>query len=67
MKPNIPILALITASLLCPASLAAEEPMGGWTPLFNGRDLTGWDTYLGAANPTDPTYGINHDPTRCSP
>lgn len=25
-------------------SLSAAEP--GWRPLFNGRDLTGWDTYL---------------------
>ena len=22
-----------------------------WTPLFNGRDLTGWDTWLGKPLP----------------
>jgi hypothetical protein len=26
--------------------LQAAQP-GGWTPLWNGRDLAGWDTYLG--------------------
>jgi hypothetical protein len=39
-------------------------------PLFNGKDLTGWDTWLGYADPRD-TYGqpvvqpigLNHDTT----
>ena len=31
------------------AALAAFAPAGepGWTSLFNGKDLTGWDTWLG--------------------
>jgi len=53
---------LIASSLLWPLSPRAADPDAGWTPLFNGRDLEGWDTYLGAANPTDPTHGLNHDP-----
>jgi hypothetical protein len=32
------------------------------TTLFNGKDLTGWDTVLRGANPGDPDYGLNRDP-----
>jgi|LakMenEpi03Aug12_release.lakeMendotaPanAssembly.Ray.scaffolds.fasta_scaffold282543_2 hypothetical protein len=49
---------------------------GPWTPLFNGRDLSGWDTFLGKphassdypglARAADGTYtdvvGLNRDP-----
>ncbi|MBX3238631.1 MAG: DUF1080 domain-containing protein [Chitinophagaceae bacterium] len=44
----------------------------GWTQLFNGKDLTGWDTYLRATNmsgyvedpdlPYQPPIGLNNDP-----
>ncbi|MBX3253737.1 MAG: DUF1080 domain-containing protein [Chitinophagaceae bacterium] len=44
----------------------------GWTSLFNGKDLTGWDTYLRATNiigyvddpnlPYEPPIGLNNDP-----
>src|ERR1700744_1197567 len=41
---------------------------GEWISLFNGKDLSGWDTYLGP--PTDSTgqriseqpIGLNNDP-----
>src|SRR5580692_3502957 len=41
---------------------------GGWVSLFNGKDLSGWDTYL--APPTDSNgkrisdqpVGLNNDP-----
>ena len=37
--------------LLASASVAAEKPRvpadEGWRPLFDGRDLAGWDTWLG--------------------
>ncbi len=35
---------LSCAALLSSMSLTAEEP--AWKPLWNGKDLTGWDTYL---------------------
>lgn len=38
------------SSALLPTEL--ESP---WQPLFNGRDLTGWYTYL-------PSHGVDHDP-----
>lgn len=46
-------------------SVAAAD---GWEPLFNGRDLTGWDSYLGAPyEVTSKRYegnpiGLNRDP-----
>jgi hypothetical protein len=39
-----------------PTSSAASEE-GDWTPLFNGRDLTGWYTFL-------QKHGKNQDPDR---
>lgn len=47
---------------------SAPHPGGGWTTLFNGKDLTGWDSYLGP--PLDSTgkklsdipVGLNNDP-----
>ena len=40
----------------------------GWTSLFNGKDLTGWDTYLGppadsnGKRISDQPVGLNKDP-----
>lgn len=38
-----------------------------WTNLFNGRDLTGWNTYLGPGYDVNgkrtPALGLNNDPT----
>lgn len=46
----------------------------GWTQLFNGKDLTGWDTYLRSTNiigyvedpnlPYEPPIGLNNDPLK---
>ncbi|WP_239492308.1 DUF1080 domain-containing protein [Luteitalea sp. TBR-22] len=55
-----------------------QAPGEDWTPLFNGRDLSGWDTFLGKphasseypglARAADGTYtdvvGVNRDPRR---
>ena len=46
----------------------AQSSNGGWIPLFNGKDLSDWDTYL--APPADSNgnrisdkpVGLNHDP-----
>jgi hypothetical protein len=45
-------------------SSISSEPAGSWMALFNGKDLTGWDTYLGAAKRSDLTHGLNHDPDK---
>lgn len=63
------VIPLLAAS----AGLAAD---GGWRPLFNGRDLSGWESYLGvppasvqipgverdAGGNYSKPLGINHDP-----
>ncbi len=47
-----------------------EETASEWTPLMNGKDLTGWDTYLGAVFDTltekqvGEPLGINTDPRK---
>src|SRR5439155_6808659 len=41
-----------------PGSPQKEE----WTPLFNGRDLDGWDTWLGKPNKEKEPVGLNKDP-----
>ncbi|MGH9502667.1 MAG: 3-keto-disaccharide hydrolase [Terriglobales bacterium] len=45
------VLGLAAAS----AAVAGNPDTDGWTPLFNGKDLTGWYIYLDSA-------GRNHDP-----
>jgi hypothetical protein len=56
-------LATLTVSLVFVAqgpaqALAANgQATGEWTPLFNGRDLTGWYTFL-------QVHGKNRDPDR---
>jgi hypothetical protein len=52
------VLALAAAA---PFSAVAAD---GWRPLFNGKDLTGWETYLstpGGAPSPDP-IGVGKDP-----
>ena len=39
-------------------------PGADWRSLFNGKDLTGWVTFLRPANPKDPNYGLNRDPEK---
>jgi hypothetical protein len=34
----------------------------GWSPLFNGKDLDGWETYLGKPHGGTRPLGLNNDP-----
>lgn len=43
------------------ASLGAAEP---WRDLFNGKDLSGWDTYLAPPPGSKTPLGLNNDPHR---
>jgi hypothetical protein len=46
---------------------ALSTPVGAgekWTPLFNGKDLSGWDTWLGKPYKGDKAVGLNHDPDK---
>jgi hypothetical protein len=53
------LLHCLTLAGTCSAADASE-----WKPLFNGRDLAGWDTFLGRANPGETNYGLNVDPEK---
>ncbi len=58
----------ITALILIGFTSCTQNPKSEWTPLFNGKDLSGWNTYLdialdssGIPLGTDP-LGFNNDP-----
>jgi hypothetical protein len=38
------------------------DPKDGWIPLFNGKDLEGWDTWLGRPVGSKEFVGLNNDP-----
>lgn len=50
---NRVIKLLIPALFIC---LTVSAQQGKWITLFNGKDLQGWDTYMGSA------LGLNNDP-----
>lgn len=55
-------LSLLSVLLFVSASHAGDKD---WTSLFNGKDFTGWDTWLGAphgAKGKDAIVGLNKDP-----
>jgi hypothetical protein len=56
--------ALAAALLAACAGLPAAEGEAGWRPLFNGKDLAGWDTYLGPPHGEKKPLGLNHDPRK---
>jgi len=49
------LLQSVLPPILMTSILSAQLTTDGWIPLFNGRDLTGWYTYL-------PSSGRNKDP-----
>ncbi|HWA26435.1 MAG TPA: DUF1080 domain-containing protein [Lacunisphaera sp.] len=65
MKSPLPATGLFLVCALLPA-FAAEPPK----PLFNGRDLTGWESYLGPRYDVEkkdfagPHIGLNTDPDK---
>src|SRR4051794_12993898 len=56
MMRLVPLLALLgVAAALAPRGSAEEKDKGSGTiKLFNGRDLSGWKTYLDPAKNGDP-------------
>jgi Domain of Unknown Function (DUF1080) len=64
-----PFPLLILASCLSVLGFTRPAPPpDGWTPLFNGKDLSGWDTYIGpplddaGKRLSDQPVGLNKDP-----
>ncbi len=66
MKKNKRMLLLLPI-ILC-AGFSSISKNNNWTTLFNGKNLQGWDTYIGpdlddAGKPvTNIPVGLNHDP-----
>ena len=52
-------LARLTLALFSTSALSAAEPV--WHPLFNGRDLTGWETFLTKPDPSWDVPGLPRD------
>jgi hypothetical protein len=49
---------LVSGVLLAAPLLRADD---GWRPLFNGRDLTGWSTFMAAPPPETDVPGLKRD------
>jgi hypothetical protein len=57
MNRRTALLEILTLPLAARAArIGTMQPGEGWEPLFNGRDIVGWDTWLGKP------YGLNSDP-----
>jgi hypothetical protein len=56
-------LAGLLLALTGPAA-AADDADGGTIHLFNGKDLTGFYTWLGSPGKGEKPYGKNHDPEK---
>src|SRR5687767_6832907 len=68
---NLVFFAIVFAVFTgCKTVLYAQHSTSEWKPLMNGKDLTGWDTYLGAVydtltgKQTGAPLGINTDPRK---
>src|SRR6185369_8791523 len=61
---GLPALAAALCALLACELLGAEAAPDAWRPLFNGRDLSGWDSYVGSPGKGTPPRGLNNDPDR---
>src|SRR5258706_10880601 len=49
---------LLVGVLLCMAPLRAQS---GWTPLWNGKDLDGWTTWMRQPEPSSAVPGLKRD------
>src|SRR3954471_12705206 len=67
MKLNKPVFLLWIVCMIS-LSFTSAKYKDSWTILFNGKDFTGWDTYIGpdldstGKKLTDIPVGLNKDP-----
>src|SRR5438270_4907063 len=69
MKRSLPLFAAVAAATLLagPALVsvpAGTKQKGDGQSLFNGKDLDGWDTWLGKPNKGKDVVGLNKDPKK---
>lgn len=59
------LLAAVVGGLqLLPTPVDAGKGDKDWKSLFNGKDLDGWDTWLGKPNNGKEVVGLNKDPNK---
>jgi hypothetical protein len=64
MRKWIGVAAVVTAACLGLCGRPAAAPVKTAIKLFNGKDLTNFYTYLGAAGRGEKPYGKNNDPEK---
>lgn len=70
MKKTTFLFTLLIALISCREEIKKPELQSSWTSLWNGKDLSGWHTYLGTPfnRETDSlgnsiaAFGVDHDP-----
>jgi len=62
MKRTIYALFIITGIILF--SSACSPAKKKWKSLFNGKDLSGWETYVGPKEKDGKPMGLNNDPMK---
>lgn len=61
------LLGCVAAAFVVLGTMEAPTPAAegdDWKPLFNGKDLDGWDTYLGKPHKGTEPVGLNKDPDK---
>jgi hypothetical protein len=58
------LLPAAMVAFLCSVPSPAAADADDWKPLFNGRDLSGWDTWLGKPYKGTEVIGLNNDPNK---
>src|SRR5262245_31523419 len=56
------MMRLATLTLIFAVPTVHAGGKAEWRPLFNGKDLAGWDTWLGRPNGEKESVGLNKDP-----
>jgi hypothetical protein len=63
LSPRLLAIGAVTV-VLCLSPLLSQAKEGDWVSLFNGKDLEGWDTWLGKPYKGKEVVGLNNDPNK---
>ncbi len=64
MKQPLKRLCIAFVVSLFATSVVSGQQKSDWTQLFNGKDLSGWDTWLGRPYKGKEIIGLNKDPKK---
>src|SRR5262249_12828717 len=62
MRAKLFLVAVFVGLGLTAARPAIGDRTEGWQALFNGKDLDGWETWLGRPHTGGEIVGLNKDP-----